>query len=262
MVADHHAENESRVREWCPRAQFLRDEKAIWENPGISCVVIATQAGTHFPLIQKALESQKHVLVEKPFTVTVEQADILLKSASKKFLQIFVDHTLLFSSHYQTFKKEFHSRPRNGTSTYLSQRTGPGPFPKDCGVVPHLLYHDLYLLEDLVGLRNLSLTRCLDHAYQAYLEFTDSKGTNYFLNADLTSKEKTRRISWTTNGETTTWNDNTIPTKEPLAAMLEHTLDCLVTGKPALHSAAQARKIMQTVSEIEERLKQPERIAA
>jgi scyllo-inositol 2-dehydrogenase (NADP+) len=54
-------------------------------------VVVATPNDSHFPLARRALEQGKHVVVDKPFTVSVEEADALIALAreSKRMLTVF-----------------------------------------------------------------------------------------------------------------------------------------------------------------------------
>ena len=47
-------------------------------------VVIASPNQTHFPLARQALEAGKHVVVDKPFAVTVEDADALIALAAER----------------------------------------------------------------------------------------------------------------------------------------------------------------------------------
>ena len=54
-------------------------------------VVVASPNDSHFPLARQALEHGKHVVVDKPFTVTVEEADALiaLERESDRMLTVF-----------------------------------------------------------------------------------------------------------------------------------------------------------------------------
>ena len=54
-------------------------------------VVVASPNDSHFPLAQHALEHGKHVVVDKPFTVSVEQADALIALAreTRRMLTVF-----------------------------------------------------------------------------------------------------------------------------------------------------------------------------
>jgi predicted dehydrogenase len=52
----------------------VAEPAGLLSNPDIDLVVIATPNDTHFPLAKAALEAGKHVVVDKPFTVTLSQA--------------------------------------------------------------------------------------------------------------------------------------------------------------------------------------------
>jgi predicted dehydrogenase len=60
-------------------------------------VHITTPAQTHFPIGQLCLEAGCHVYMEKPFTVTVPQAEVLLGLAEGKGLKMTVGHNLQFN---------------------------------------------------------------------------------------------------------------------------------------------------------------------
>lgn len=57
-------------------------------DPEVELVIINTPNYTHFEFAQKALRAGKHVLVEKPFTVTVEEAGLLFQEAKEQNLHI------------------------------------------------------------------------------------------------------------------------------------------------------------------------------
>ncbi len=59
------------------------DNQSIFENDAINTVVIATPHNTHADLVVKALNAGKHVFVEKPLAITLEQLDNI-KSAYEK----------------------------------------------------------------------------------------------------------------------------------------------------------------------------------
>lgn len=60
-------------------------------SPAIDLVVVATPNLTHFPLAAAALEAGKHVVVDKPFAVTLADAEslIALAAAKKRVLTVF-----------------------------------------------------------------------------------------------------------------------------------------------------------------------------
>jgi scyllo-inositol 2-dehydrogenase (NADP+) len=69
-----------------------------------SLVVLAPPNDSHFPLAQAALEQGKHVVVDKPFTVTVEEADALIALArdARRILTVF--HNRRWASDFLTVR--------------------------------------------------------------------------------------------------------------------------------------------------------------
>ncbi len=60
-------------------------------NPAIGLIVLATPNTSHFELAQKSLSAGKHVVVDKPFTLTVAEASKLLAhaAAAKRLISVF-----------------------------------------------------------------------------------------------------------------------------------------------------------------------------
>lgn len=59
------------------------DPEALIQDDRIELVVVATPSHTHADLACKALEAGKHVLVEKPMAMSVEEADRMIEAANK-----------------------------------------------------------------------------------------------------------------------------------------------------------------------------------
>src|SRR3954451_20415889 len=68
-------------------------------------VVIASPNETHFQIAKEALERGKHVVVEKPFTVTIEQADELISLAHRVERVLTVFHNRRWDGDYLTVRK-------------------------------------------------------------------------------------------------------------------------------------------------------------
>src|SRR5262249_54182553 len=63
------ARDEGRLRQAaavCPQAEPVADAAAVFADPRVEAVAIATPVATHFPLASAALRAGKHVMVEKP----------------------------------------------------------------------------------------------------------------------------------------------------------------------------------------------------
>jgi homoserine dehydrogenase len=79
------------------RLAWTRGPSGLWEtfrsldamlaDESIELVVVNTPSVTHFDYARQALEAGKHIIVEKPFTATVAEAEELIALAAKKKLK-------------------------------------------------------------------------------------------------------------------------------------------------------------------------------
>ncbi|MGE5521194.1 MAG: Gfo/Idh/MocA family oxidoreductase [Candidatus Dadabacteria bacterium] len=71
----------------------------------IELVVVNTPNNTHYEYAKKALNANKHVVVEKPFVVTVEEGEELISLAKQKGKILTVYQNRRFDSDYRAVKK-------------------------------------------------------------------------------------------------------------------------------------------------------------
>src|SRR6187551_3290551 len=83
--------SKQKVNQRFPTVKSVKDYKEIINDPTVELVVVNTPNETHYSFTKEALEAGKHVVVEKPFTVTSEEADqlIALAKAKNKILTVF-----------------------------------------------------------------------------------------------------------------------------------------------------------------------------
>ena len=67
-------------------------------------VVVASPNDSHFPIAREALERGKHVVVDKPFTVTVEEADALIALAREAERMLTVFHNRRWASDFLSLR--------------------------------------------------------------------------------------------------------------------------------------------------------------
>ncbi|WP_438347486.1 oxidoreductase [Paenibacillus sp. FA6] len=90
------------------RYEGLRTEQeaeAIIEDPSLSLIVIATPNTSHAPLIEQALLAGKHVVVDKPFTITSAEAERCIEIACKQGKLLSVFHNRRWDADYATMKQ-------------------------------------------------------------------------------------------------------------------------------------------------------------
>ena len=115
-------------------------------NGNADIIVIATPVDTHYKFAKKALESGKHIWVEKPFTSSSAEAEELIELADKKNLKIFVDHTFIYNGAVIKMK-ELVDKGELGNIIYFdSERINLGLFQRDVNVIWDLAPHDLSIM--------------------------------------------------------------------------------------------------------------------
>lgn len=143
-VCDHHPDTASRV------AQEL-NVKAVTHYQElfglVDAVSIASTTQSHFDIAKECLLNGIHVLIEKPMTETVAQADELIAIANARNLKLQVGHMERFNA------------ARLALNTHLnkpvfidSQRLAPfTPRGADVNVILDLMIHDIDLIQTMVN---------------------------------------------------------------------------------------------------------------
>jgi len=88
-----------------PQAQFTTEFSDLLEDAELDAVVIATPVPTHYELARLALESGKHVFVEKPPAMTALEIDELVSIARERNLVLMPGHLLLYHPGIQRVKE-------------------------------------------------------------------------------------------------------------------------------------------------------------
>lgn len=143
------------------------DVDVVLQNSGIGAVAVATPPRTHYELTRRALMSGKHVLVEKPPTLSVRELEELTGIASKGGLTYMVDSTFIFSDPIRKIKELLDS----------------GYF--DCiKMIQFLRYGDVLRQESLIRLDNAMLKNNID--VLGDLLFHDLSILVYFYRGEIT----------------------------------------------------------------------------
>ena len=97
------SERGSRMR--YPDVALVRQFEELCRDPGIELIVVNTPDATHYPLCRQALEAGKHVVVEKPFTLTGAEAEDLIELARKQGVILTVFQNRRWDGDFLTVKK-------------------------------------------------------------------------------------------------------------------------------------------------------------
>jgi predicted dehydrogenase len=133
-----------------PTVQVSADADEILSDSAIDAVVLATPVFTHHALAKRALEANKHILVEKPMTRTAEEAEELIKLAETKDLVLMVDHTFVYTGAVRRIKEIIDAGEMGELYYFDSVRVNLGLFQHDIDVIWDLAPHDLSILTYLI----------------------------------------------------------------------------------------------------------------
>ena len=136
-----------------PQVRTTPDLSVVLEDPSVDAVVIATPPQTHFPLAKMALEAGKHVLVEKPLTLSIREGAELLSLTEKQHRTLMVDHTFLYSPAIQKLGELVRGGSLGELYSVESVRVNLGLFQRDTNVIWDLAPHDFSILLSLTDER-------------------------------------------------------------------------------------------------------------
>ena len=97
------------ARQVDPSVKSYDAVEALLADPKIELVVINTPNNTHFDFAKKALEAGKHILVEKPFTSTVAEAQQLFDLGKEMGKKVFVYQNRRWDSDFKSLQNIIHS---------------------------------------------------------------------------------------------------------------------------------------------------------
>ncbi len=244
------------------------DYKQLFDK--VDAVSIAVPTNLHYKTASEFLKHKIHILVEKPFTRTLKEADSLIKLARRNKLILQVGHIERFNSAFSASLKHIKS-PKFIECHRLS------PFPNrslDIGVVLDLMIHDIDIALGLVNSKvkkiesvGVPVLTSFEDIANARLTFKNGCVAN--LTASRVSDEAMRKIRifqentyislnykeakanvYKKTGNTITKENLPIESQEPLAKELEAFIKSCVTKKEPLVSGEVAREALAIALEI------------
>lgn len=129
-----------------PHIETTSDFTSLLSDPTIEAIAIATPVGTHYELAKAALESGKHVFVEKPLTSDSRQAEDLIRRAEAVGRTLMVGHTFEFSPPVLRVKELLDSGDLGEVRYITSSRVNLGLHQADVSVIWDLAAHDFSIL--------------------------------------------------------------------------------------------------------------------
>ena len=199
-ISDKSKSNLTKAKKDFPLINASTDfKKLITSN--IDLVVIATPTETHFEISKFALEKKKHILVEKPISLSTTDVLKLQKISRKNKKLIFVDYPFLFSGSINYIKKIIKDK-KFGKLLEIESYREQAPIRKDVNVVWDLAVHDISILTYLLkqnpkNMKSLKInTVNTPKADTAYINLTYKNKLNVFIKNSWISPTKIRLMKF------------------------------------------------------------------
>ncbi|GAX61886.1 transferase hexapeptide repeat containing protein [Candidatus Scalindua japonica] len=129
-----------------PGIKFTNSFDALLSDPSIEAIVIATPAEYHYQMAKKAIRHKKHVFVEKPLALQLEQGEELISLANQQGLILMVGHILHYHPAIQKLK-ELIDRGELGKIQYIySNRLNMGKIRSEENILWSFAPHDISVI--------------------------------------------------------------------------------------------------------------------
>jgi predicted dehydrogenase len=199
-VVDLSTDRLANLKKHYPSICTTTDHNDIFKDKEIDAVIIATPISTHYKLTKKALDCDKHVLVEKPLAHSYKEAIELVELARKRKKILMVDHTFLYTDAVQKIKSLIDKGEIGKVNYFDSTRTNLGLFQTDANVIWDLAAHDVSILTYLISEKPESIQASgVSHTKNgieniSFITVKYSSGLLAHFNSSWSSPVKIRRI--------------------------------------------------------------------
>ena len=255
-------------------AQALTDYNMLLGNVDAVSIVVPTTL--HYQVAKDFLNAGSHVLIEKPITTTVEQADELIAIAKEKNLILQVGHLERFNPAILALDKD--EKPLFIESHRLSPFN---PRANDVSVVLDLMIHDIDIILALVDseieridasgtpvltkgtdIANARLTfknGCVANVTASRISMKLERKMRLFRPSSYASVDFQNRIlqkyrtgekEMFPNVPEIVSEEATFDTSDALMAEIQQFVDCIHTGKQPLVTGEAARRALATAIQI------------
>lgn len=114
-----------------PHARVTADYMAAATDADVDLVVIATPNDSHYPLAAAALTAGKHVVIDKPFTVTLDEATELVRLARTHGRLLSVFHNRRWDGDFLSLRQAIGSGRLGAVRELVSRFDRFDPLPRD-----------------------------------------------------------------------------------------------------------------------------------
>jgi len=291
IICDKDKTSLKQMQKLYPSCDFSASLADVLSRDDISGVVVATPAETHFGLAQKALQSGKHVFVEKPLALSGKDAAELISLSYKNNLVLMVGHLLQYHPAFVKLK-QLAKEGQLGRINYIySHRLNLGKIRREENILWSFAPHDISMILALAGEEPESviatggnyLHKKIADVTTTHLDFSSGLKAHVFVSWLHPFKDQKLVVvgdqKMAVFDDTLPWeeklliyphhvnweNNIPVPTRgtpervsiqyaEPLKVECEHFIDCIENEKPALTGGEEGLRVLKVLNASERSL--------
>lgn len=284
LICDSDNEKATKLRDmYSPGSAVCSNIDEVIMRDDIDAVSIVTPVYTHFDIAKKALQSGKHVLVEKPMSMLYSEASKLVRLANDKNLNIMCDHTFCYSAPVKKIRDLIQSGEIGQLLQVNSSRCNLGLLQTDVNVLWDLAPHDISIVNYVTGQNETPVSvraygktiPGYNHEVDAMMSVEYKSGLHVNIHNSWLYPVKTRKMSFVGTKKMIMWDDlaedkvtllnkgvNVINHKkfeyydnstenvdledlEPLALMVDEFVNSIIDNRSPLSSGVEGLKTIQ-----------------
>ncbi|MBN2075683.1 MAG: Gfo/Idh/MocA family oxidoreductase [Dehalococcoidales bacterium] len=262
-VADVDSERANTIAQNYECKAFNQYETLLKEKLDVVSIVVPTIL--HKEVALSAVSLGSNILVEKPISDTIQNADEMIKAAHEKEVRVLVGHIERFNPAIIKLKELIDSNLLGEIISISAKRVGPfNPRIRDVGIILDLGTHDIDILSYLSGKKVKAVyavagSAIHTHEDHAIITLTFEGGSNGVIETNWLTPHKMRTLTVVgSNGIAEAdyinsslhlfdkeWiRDAKIEKHEPLKLEIEHFAECIIENKEPLITGEDGRTIL------------------
>jgi predicted dehydrogenase len=254
-VCDLNPQLLARVSASHPGIRVTRSFDDLLDDPEVTAVALAVDAGNHHRLARRALEAGRHVLVEKPMALNVADGEDLCRIADRTRRVLMVGHLLLYHPAVLLAKRAIDAGELGDVRYIHAQRVNQGVVREHENAWWSLAPHDVAVATYLFGGQPstisatggcyLQTSRGIEDIAFAALTWADGRMAH--VHVSWLDRQKRRTLTIVGSKETFVI-DGSAPVAgadEPLRAECDHFVECVLTGRRPRSDGAQGLAVVR-----------------
>jgi predicted dehydrogenase len=161
------------------------DYKEMIEKEQLDLIAISTESGKHGQIALDCIDAGINLIIEKPITLSLEEADLIIKKANEKNIKVSACHQNRFNKSIQKireaveknrFGKLFHGTAHirwNRGHDYYDRALWRGTWEQDGGALMNQCIHNIDLLRWMMGDEVTEVVGMTDNMNHAFIEAED-----------------------------------------------------------------------------------------